>query len=156
MVNVEWDEENIFDTIKRIVVTVDQNVYFAFAAYGLTFSQYKIIEYLYINRTKKISQIDIEKYYSLRNPTVTRLLQALEKKGFVERIPDSQDQRKKNVSLTGNALPMIDELLKIRKNLDGWLEKDLSEEERRQLLSSLKKVLHVAVHNRLHINSQND
>ena len=83
-------------------------------------------------------------------------MQALEKKGFVERIPDSQDQRRKIVSLTGNALPMIDELLKIRKNLDKWLEKDLSEEERGQLLSSLKKVLHVTVHNRLHINSQND
>lgn len=95
MVQIKRSEDNIFDTIKRIVLTVDQSVYFTFSALGVTFSQYKIMEYLYVNPDKKISQVDIQDYYSLRNPTVTRLLQALEKKGLVERITDAQDKRKK-------------------------------------------------------------
>ena len=146
MVQIKRSEDNIFDTIKRIVLTVDQSVYFTFSALGVTFSKYKIMEYLYVNPDKKISQVDIQDYYSLRNPTVTRLLQALEKKGLVERITDAQDKRKKIIILTAKSLSAIDKMLVIRLQLDELLAKDLSDAEQKQLLFLLKKVLRVAIH----------
>ena len=48
--------------------------------HGLTLTQYKILKFLLINSQKTIRQVDIEEHFYIRNLTVTRVLQNLEKK----------------------------------------------------------------------------
>ncbi|MEP1032109.1 MarR family transcriptional regulator [Ekhidna sp.] len=73
-------------------------------------------------------------------PTVSRIVDLLAKKQFVERIPDKEDGRKYHVSITKEGLtminkarPFVEESRKI-----GWI--NLTEEEYETLIVTLDKV----------------
>ena len=57
---------------------------------------------------RSIYQVDIEKEFGLRPPTVTETLKSLEKKDLIRRIPDENDGRKKKIIITEKTLSMDD------------------------------------------------
>lgn len=59
-----------------------------------------VIGYLYENRGRDIYQRDIEKQFSVRRPTMTAILQLMEKNGLIERVRDESDARLKKIVLT--------------------------------------------------------
>ncbi len=63
-----------------------------------------VIGYLYDNRHRDVYQKDIEKQFSVRRPTMTAILQLMEKNGLVERTKDKTDGRLKKIQLTPLAL----------------------------------------------------
>ena len=63
-----------------------------------------VIGYLYENRHKDVYQRDIEKHFSVRRPTMTAILQLMEKNGLLERTRDENDARLKKIVLTPLAL----------------------------------------------------
>ncbi|MFR9100763.1 MAG: MarR family winged helix-turn-helix transcriptional regulator [Anaerostipes hadrus] len=64
---------------------------------GIGQAQANILRFLLVETAKRsIYQVDIEKEFGLRPPTVTETLKALEKKELIQRIPDENDGRKKN------------------------------------------------------------
>lgn len=67
---------------------------------GLTSSQSYIIGYLIHNEGREVNQKDIELALKLMNPTVTGILNRLEKKGLVVRKKSELDKRYKIVELT--------------------------------------------------------
>ncbi len=109
--------------------------------HGLTLTQYKVLKFLLINPQGTIRQVDIEEHFYIRNPTVTRVLQNLERKGLVERQINPQDNRSKVICLTEKAKAMENLLYRLGDDLEGKLTSNLTLEDKKELLRLLKKLL---------------
>lgn len=109
--------------------------------YDLTLTQYKVLKFLLINPQGTIRQVDIEEHFYIRNPTVTRILQNLEKKGLIERQINPQDNRSKVICLTEKAMKMEKLLYKLGSELEEKLIVNLTSEDKQELLRLLKKLL---------------
>jgi MarR family transcriptional regulator for hemolysin len=62
-------------------------------------------------------QVDIAKRLRIEGPTLTRMLDALEKDQMVERLPDPSDRRTKQLRLTRNGEKTLDEIFAIADSL---------------------------------------
>jgi MarR family transcriptional regulator for hemolysin len=75
-------------------------------------------------------QVDIAKRLRIEGPTLTRMLDALEKDGMVERLPDPSDRRTKQLRLTDTGEETLEEIFSIAdalraRMLDGFSEAEL-------------------------------
>lgn len=109
--------------------------------YDLTSSQFRVLKYLLNKPELSVRQIDIERFFSMTNPTVTGILQNLEKKELIERVANPSDCRSKVIRLTKKVYQRKEELLQIGNDLEMNFTKNLNEEEKEQLKILLKKVL---------------
>lgn len=109
--------------------------------YDLTGSQFKILMVLYQSHAGSVRQADIEAKFSMTNPTVTGLVQKLETKDLVKRIPHPEDKRSKVLVLTDRAMEMKEELLALADSLERQMTKNLTAAECDQLASLLTKML---------------
>ncbi|MBQ6776595.1 MAG: MarR family transcriptional regulator [Synergistaceae bacterium] len=109
--------------------------------HDLTLTQYKILKFLLINPQGTIRQVDIEEHFYIRNPTVTRVLQNLEKKGLVTRQTNPQDNRSKVICLTEKAKSMESLLYQLGDELEAKLTANLTPRDKEELLRLLKKIL---------------
>ena len=83
---------------------------------------------------------DIEKAYSMTNPTVTGILQNLEKNNWIERVENPNDARSKLIKLTKKALKQKEELDNLGNNLEKRFIKGLNKTEQKQLNELLNKL----------------
>lgn len=134
-------KDKIFVLIKKAALEFDKLSIPLFAPYELTPSQYKILRLLYIEEPETIRQIDIEKSFSMTNPTVTGLLHNLEKKNWIQRIPNPNDSRSKVIRLTAKAEGLREELLEISDRLEDMLTDNLNDQEKEQLIELMNKML---------------
>lgn len=109
----------------------------------LTVSQSEIIIYLIHNEDREVNQRDIELEFKLMNPTVTGILNRLEKKGFVKRTKSISDRRYKKVELTEKGKKMKGEMLKKVIETKMKLFEGLSDEE----LNTFGNTLRVLIDN---------
>ena len=109
--------------------------------YNLTLTQYKVLKFLLTNPKETIRQVDIEEHFYIRNPTVTRVLQNLEKKGLIERRINPKDNRSKVICLTEKAKAMESLLYKLGDELERRLTSNLTNDDKQELLRLLKKLL---------------
>lgn len=109
--------------------------------YDLTGSQFKILMVLYQSPVGSVRQTDIEVKFAMTNPTVTGLVQKLEAKDLVKRMPHPDDKRSKVLILTDRALEMKDELLTLADIQERQMTKNLTTAECDQLASLLTKML---------------
>lgn len=109
--------------------------------YDLTGSQFKILMVLYQTHAGSVRQTDIEAKFSMTNPTVTGLVQKLETKDLVKRMPHPEDKRSKVLILTERAMEMKEELLALADSLEQQMTKNLTAAECGQLASLLTKML---------------
>lgn len=121
----------VFDKISNQLLT----------PYDLTNSQFKILMVLMHAPAGSVRQIDIENKFAMTNPTVTGLVQKLEAKDMVKRMPHPEDKRSKVLVLTERAMEMKEELLALADNLERQMTKNLNNEEREQLAALLLKML---------------
>lgn len=133
--------EKVAILIKKAALVIEKLSNPVLAPYELTNTQYKILMFLYRNPGKSIRQIDIEKHFSMTNPSVTGIIQNLEKKGLVKRVPNPDDKRSKLLMLTEQAFSMEKELRALGESLEQQVTQNLSEEERQQLILLLNKIL---------------
>lgn len=106
----------------------------------LTATQGFVIRYLCQNTEKNIYQKDLEKEFSVRRSTATALLQLMEKKGLILRVPDEKDHRLKKIVLTEKSLErhkiITAEIDKTEKKLlDG-----LTDDEVREFFRLINKI----------------
>lgn len=127
--------------IKNLALEFDKLAIPELTTYDLTPSQYKIIKYLMYNDGTDVRQRDIEKAFSMTNPTVTGILQNLEKSGWIERIENENDARSKVIKLTKKSLNRKDELYEIGESLESKFTCGLSKEEKKELKILLKKMI---------------
>ncbi len=96
---------------------------------------------LKLNEMGEITQKDLAKSKSLNNATVTRALERLEKKGFVKRMEDEKDKRKKNVLLTSDGKQILNKIMKKHEIYKNEIFKGFDENEFQNLMILLDKLL---------------
>lgn len=126
--------------IKKAALEIEKFSNPILAPYELTNTQYKIMMMLYRNQDKSIRQADIEERFSMTNPTVTGIIQNLEKKNFVQRIQNPNDKRSKLVVLTDKAISIREEIDGLGEILEAQVTENLTKEECQQLITLLKKI----------------
>lgn len=107
---------------------------------GITSSQCEVLDYLFHAEEEEITQRDIERNLSLKNPTVTGLLKRLEEKGFVFSVPSPTDKRCKNVYLTEKAFDIQRKMEMHRKKSDKMLTLGMTKREIETFKKALEKV----------------
>lgn len=127
--------------IKKAALVIEKLSNPILAPYELTHTQYKILKFLCRNQNKPIRQADIEMHFSMTNPTVTGIIQNLEKKGLVKRMQNPDDKRSKLLVLSERAMSMEDELNYLREALENQVTENLTDEEKQQLIILLNKIL---------------
>ena len=125
--------------IKRASLEVEKTALAILAPYSMNLTQYKIIVYLYNAPPASTRQVDLERAFSMTNPSVTSVLHTLEKKGLVQREENPEDKRSNVISLTDKAFHMQSELEAVGERLEEAIAKNLSLEERATLIALLKK-----------------
>lgn len=127
--------------VKKTALIFDKLSNQLLAPYDLTGSQFKIMMILYHAPAGSVRQADIEAKFSMTNPTVTGLVQKLEAKDLVKRMPHPEDKRSKVLVLTGRAIGMKEELLALADDLEQQMTRKLSDDECDQLAKLLIKML---------------
>lgn len=135
------DSDKVAILVKKAALAFDKLANPVLGQYGLTVSQYKILKFLYTQPLRKSRMVDIENCYSLTHPTTLGLLENLEKKGFVTRVPNPEDARSKLISLTEKADAMQDELVSLGSTFANELTVNLTEKEKQRLAQLLQKLL---------------
>ena len=110
---------------------------------GIGQAQANILRFLLLETAKHSTyQVDIEKEFGLRPPTVTETLKTLEKKDLIRRIPDENDGRKKKIIITEKTLSMDDGVKWQVEKSEKVLLQGITKEEQEQFMKIAKKMLH--------------
>ena len=132
-------QDQIGILIKRASLEVEKTALAILAPYNMNLTQYKIIVYLYNTPPASTRQVDLERAFSMTNPSVTSVLHTLEKKGLIRREENPEDKRSNVISLTDKAIRMQSELEAAGERLEEAITENLSPEERTALIALLKK-----------------
>ncbi|BCN31355.1 MarR family winged helix-turn-helix transcriptional regulator [Anaeromicropila herbilytica] len=100
-----------------------------------------IIAFLYDNTEHQdIFQRDLEKKFQIRRSTATGILQLLEKKQYIVRVPVDHDARLKKLVLTQKARELHERIDSQIEEFDNRLESELTKEEVEILFGILGKI----------------
>lgn len=94
---------------------------------GSTRVQWLVMYYLL--RYGKMNQSDLGKKMDIKDSTVVRLIDRMEKEEFVERVKDAKDRRVTYVMLTEKGKKRIEELLPIGEEMSKVFSENISDEE---------------------------
>ena len=90
-----------------------------------------------------ITQKDLAERTFKDQPNIGRILDKLEKKGLIRRCADTEDLRVLIVSLTQEGQKLKKELIPLAAEVLDLVQKDISEEERKVLVTVLKRILRI-------------
>jgi DNA-binding MarR family transcriptional regulator len=121
----------VHDVARLMRVAYDRRV----RSLGLTRSQWWVLNNLYFN--EGITQSALADLLDVEKPTLGRLLDRLEAKGWVARQADDHDRRAKRVHLTGEVQAVMRALRGIAAGLRNDAFEGIDASAQRQLLNSL-------------------
>lgn len=127
--------------IKKSALLFDKYANQLLAPHNLTISQFRILMILYKSPDCTVRQADIESTYSMTNPTVTGLVQNLEKSGLIRRVANPGDKRSKLLALTEYAEEKRAEFIALANSIEKEMTAGLSEAEADALSELLMKVI---------------
>ncbi len=105
---------------------------------GLTRSQWWVLNHLF--RNDGVTQSELAEVLEIERPTLGRLLDRLEAKGWVRREHDARDRRAWRVYLTDAVEPAMRRLRKVAAELRSDALAGLSERERERFVDTLLSV----------------
>ncbi|MDX6667589.1 MAG: hypothetical protein QOK04_969 [Solirubrobacteraceae bacterium] len=90
---------------------------------------------------EELSLKEVGELMALSLPAVSRLVDHLHQRGFVERNEDAEDRRMKRVRITAEGREVVQRLVETRLTFVEQFVETLSETERRRLLAALAPAL---------------
>ena len=135
------EKERLSILIKKTALAVEKKTNKALSEIELTNAQFRILLMLYHKQHREIRQIDIEIAFGMTNPTVTGILNYLEKKDLIMRRENPKDKRSKIISLTSHAFDIIPEIFDYADEIEEQVVKSLTLMEREQLGAILQKIM---------------
>jgi len=132
------------DTLKALTVllkasgTVEKTIKKDILSYDLNPTEFSVMELLY-NKGKQPIQL-IGKKILIASSSITYVIDRLEEKGLVERVPDKKDRRITLVELNKSGREKMDNIFPSHSESIFELYEDFSEEEVQEFISLLKKV----------------
>ena len=139
---MEKQNQPIGFSVKQINNVYEKELNEKLRQIGITASQCAVLDYLFHTSKEEISQRDVEKHLSLKNPTVTGLLKRLDEKGYILCVPNATDRRKKNIYLTEKAYDIQRRMEADRRKLDRELTRGMTKREIAALRKNLDKLLY--------------
>jgi DNA-binding MarR family transcriptional regulator len=125
----------VFRAFIRALQLHRQHMFKALAGHGVHPGQVFCLRL--VGARSGITQRDLASELLLARPTVTRMLQALERAGAVERRPDQRDQRLTRVYLTATGGDLLEETHAVAADYINQTIASLSEHDRRDLVRLL-------------------
>ena len=109
--------------------------------YNITHRQAKLLGILYRNiKTKQEnSNKKLQEMMNLKGPSITSLLNGLEKNGFIIRHPKHEDHRFIEYALTPQSIALIEDMNIVFTKTENRLLQSMSEEEKQIFLQLLRK-----------------
>jgi MarR family transcriptional regulator for hemolysin len=86
-------------------------------------------------------QVDIARRLRIEGPTLTRMIDALEKDGLVERIPDPADRRTKQLRVTEQGEAALEGMFAIADEMRGRLLDGLDEDDTAEINRFLRMLI---------------
>lgn len=83
---------------------------------------------------------ELAEHLGVTPATITKMAQRMEQAGFIERIPDADDQRISRVYLTEKGRAVRKQVDEVFRTLEEEMLAGFSQQERKQLLSLLQRV----------------
>lgn len=120
----------------------------------ITSSQIKVMFALYFMRIKRSS--DISKYLNVDGSSVTRMLDRLEKKQFIQRVSDPEDRRSVLIQLTEEGRDVTLRAIPLAESAIDKLTGCLTFEEKQNLLHCLGKIVDSFLAEEFPISNQKD
>lgn len=117
--------------VKVLHCCTDQTMTGTLASLDLTASQGRIIAYLAHCDTPPCPR-DVEEAFQLTHPTVSGLLSRMEKKGFLELVPDPDDHRCKRIRLLPRGEQCHETMHRVILDTEARMVRDFTPEEREQ------------------------
>ena len=118
----------------------DQRMTGALAEVELTASQGPILGYIAHRKTAPCSR-DIEEEFHLTHPTVSGLLSRLEKKDFIEFLPDETDRRCKRIYLRPKGREFIETIHRTIRETERQMVEGFTEEEQKLFFTFLSRAI---------------
>lgn len=133
--------ERVSMLVKKTALLIEKKTNSVLMPHGLTSTQFRTLMFLYRKRGDRVRQIDLETAFAMTNPTVTGILNNLEKKGLIQRTENPDDRRSKLIVLTDAALSMMPLLDSLADDAESRVTHSLSADEYSQLAYLLKKII---------------
>lgn len=111
----------------------------ATGAYSLTPAHVEILRLLQRGEAGTVGTL-AERYH-VTPPVMTAIVDALEAHGYIARQPDPADRRRTRLALTESGQHATNALLVIRQQVNDALAATLSEKEKKQLETLLRKII---------------
>ena len=124
------DKRRIGPMIKRIHWGLDKKFNDYLKEYDLTFAQANILRFVK----------SIEKYLNASNPTVSGLLDRLEDKGYIRRIIDDKDARRRIIVTTEKSANFDVEMMAKLDSFQDLILQDLSLKQQDELFEMLDMI----------------
>lgn len=135
---MEKDKLKILIGLQKNVKELDRRTLDIARSYGLSFSQFMVLEALYSKGNLSIGEVREAILSSVG--TISLVVKNLEKMGYVKRKTDENDKRVSILSLTKEGRDVIGKVIPENETMIYDYMKDLSEEETKTLLGLLKKL----------------
>lgn len=135
---MEKDKLKILIGLHKNVKELDRRTLDIARSYGLSLSQFMVLEALYSKGNLSIGEVREAILSSIG--TISLVVKNLEKMGYVKRKTDENDKRVSILSLTKEGRDVIGKVIPENETMIYDYMKDLSEEETKTLLGLLKKL----------------
>ena len=107
---------------------------------GLTRAQWRVM--VRLRRLESCTQTQLATELEIEKPTLGKLIERLEAKGWVRRRTDPQDARSKILSLTAAAEPVLDEMYQLADEVLEGIFAGIGEEDAARLQRTLTRIKH--------------
>lgn len=129
--------------LKIITTCIDKKANNELSRVNLTRTQMEMLVFIffYTKDGKEINQVDIEKEFNLKNPTVTGIINRLENKGYIIRRKSEKDKRYKKIEITETGKELV---IKGKNKMDKREEEllnFLTDDEKKELDRLLNKII---------------
>ncbi|HKK74266.1 MAG TPA: MarR family transcriptional regulator [Saprospiraceae bacterium] len=126
------DHTDVLTSLRRIIRTVNLESKRIEKEHGISIPQLLCLNFLKDRPSYQASQKEIKDVLSLNASTVTGIINRLEKKGLIAKLPRRDDRRVANISLTAKGLSLMQETpepmhLRLTENLGKLSDSELQE-----------------------------
>ena len=112
----------------------------AIKPFDISAQQFNVLRILRGQKGKSLNLMDIQSRMIQKTSNVTRLVEKLRLKGFVERVPCEDNRRKVEISITALGLQTLESLEPIFQGEHKEIFANLTDEESQQLSNLLDKL----------------
>lgn len=133
----------ILEKIRRIVRSINLESKRIQKAHGISIPQLLCLNFLNHQTDFKASHKEIKNFLQLNASTLTGIVNRLEKKGYVARLPKKDDKRVEYIIITGRGSELLENIPEpLHEKLSERLQK-LSSRELQQLIHSFDMIINL-------------